>query len=114
MEGQVQKFLLGIVAVILLLSVIGATIGTIDTASDNVGVVERCGDAGCFYNTTRGGTFPTCTTANITNDPNSCGTIYQSEFSGETLFSGGLLTTIVILVCFMVIVGAAWINFKNK
>ena len=117
MEGQVQKFLLGIVGVILLLSIIGATIGTVDSGAKNVGVVERCGDAGCFYNASRGGTSGlTCTTHNVTlgDENNSCGTIYQSAFIGETLFSGGLLTTIVLLVSLMIIVGVAWIKFKNR
>jgi hypothetical protein len=112
MEGQVQKFLLGIVAVLLLLSIIGATIGTVDTGAKTLGVDQRCASASCFYNVSR---TTACTTHNVTTgDTTSCGSQYQTAFSGETLFSGGLLTTIVILACFMVIVGAAWIKFKNK
>ena len=118
MEGQVQKFLLGIVGVILLLSVIGATIGTVDSSAKDVGVDQRCGDIGCFYNSSRTvalGANYVCTTHNATiNDGNNtCGTIYQQAFSGETLFSGGLLTTIILLVSLMIIVGAAWIKAKN-
>ena len=118
MEGQVQKFLLGIVAVLLLLSIVGATIGTVDTGAKTVGVDQRCAGASCYYNASRTvalGANYVCTTHNtsINDGNNSCGTQYQSAFSGESLFTGGLLTTIVLLVSLMIIVGAAWIKAKN-
>ena len=113
MEGHVTKVLMGIVGVILLLSIIGSTIGTIDTATDKVGVNQRCADAGCFYNSSRAANVQ-CTSVNTTNDPNACASQYQTAFSGETLFSGGLLTTIVLLVSLMIIVGVAWIKAKNR
>ena len=110
MEGQVQKFLLGIVAVLILLSVIGATIGTIDTASDKIGVDQRCAKAGCYWNTTM--EPDACTSVKGLATP--CGdTTVNAAYSGETLFSGGLLTTIVLLVSLMIIVGVAWIKAKN-
>ena len=118
MEGQVQKFLLGIVGVILLLSIIGATIGTVDSGAKNVGISERCGDVGCFYNASRGvasGYYHDCSANNVSNDNNTCTVAHtNTEFSGETLFSGGLLTTIVLLVSLMIIVGVAWIKVKNR
>ena len=113
MEGQVQKFLLGIVAVILLLSVIGATIGTVDNATDDIGISDRCTSAGCFY---ADRATVDCTVNNATAaDTTSCTAAHTNTvFSGETLFSGGLLTTIVLLVSLMIIVGVAWIKFKNR
>ena len=113
MEGQVQKFLLGIVAVLILLSVIGATIGTIDTSTDEIGVDQRCDAAACFYNSSR---TVDCTASNVTaGDTTACAdTTTQGAFLGESLFTGGLLTTIVLLVSLMIIVGVAWIKAKNR
>jgi hypothetical protein len=105
--------LVAIVVLITIVTVIGSTATTVNTAADGITQDARCTATGCFWNESR---TVDCTAANVTTgDTTPCGTATSNgAYPLEGLFNtGGLVTLLFIAVGLLLTLGVAWKMYKK-
>jgi hypothetical protein len=110
-KSMTKVLIMGIIALVLIVTIIGTTASTVDNASDDITQDQRCGAVGCFWNSTNSlcyyGNVSTSTTACDTNTANQ-------SYPLESLFNtGGIVTLLFIALGLIVTVGIALKSFKK-
>lgn len=87
-----------IVVLIVLFTAYSTIVPTAGTAGDDLGDEARCGDVGCFYNSSA---TETCS-LNSTEQTTACGSNYQVPLSG--LFSSSGVIFIIIMSALLIVI----------
>lgn len=114
LQKGVSMVILGIVLLVMVVSIIGATVTTVDSAGDDITQDQRCTDGGCFFNATR---TLDCTANNETSvDTTACSVAHSNTaFALEGLFNtGGVVTLLFLGSALVLTVGLAFKYIKHK
>jgi len=119
-KKMTSMFILGLVAIVIMVTLLGSTIGVVDNEASKVTPEGACTHSyGCFWNESRtlgdsNGDYQ-CSANNVSNDNVTCASGQPRVYAGNGLFAtGGLITMLVIFGALITIVGLAFVKFKKK
>jgi len=115
----IKKILLGIVFLIMVVTIIGATAVNVDNSAEAMTIDARCTAGGCFWNESRGGTSGLDCTANdvtLGDENNTCTTAHSNTvYPLEGLFnSGGVIILTFMGLALLLSVGIGMKMFKKN
>ena len=113
---MIKKILLGIVFLIMVVTIIGATAVNVDNSAEAMTIDARCTAGGCFWNDSRTTTVD-CTANNYTESDNvTCTTAHSNTvYPLEGLFnSGGVIILTFMGLALLLSVGIGMKMFKKN
>ena len=111
---MIKKILLGIVFLIMVVTIIGATAVNVDNSTEAMTIDARCTAGGCFWNDSR---TTDCTANNVTGgDSTACTTAHSNTvYPLEGLFnSGGVIILTFMGLALLLSVGIGMKMFKKN
>ena len=111
-KKMTSMFILGLVAIVIMVTLLGSTISVVDNEASKVTPEGICSHTyGCFWNSSL--TYD-CANSSTTQTIN-CTSGQPPVYAGNGLFAtGGLITMLVIFGALITVVGLAFLKFKKK